>query len=275
MNYVQQLQGAYDAREARAVYMLVMEKAFGLSPTQVLMGKDKELSSQKRAKLENIVSRLLQGEPVQYTLGEADFYGHAFRVTPSVLIPRPETEDLVSAVLSEKHTPCSVLDIGTGSGCIAISLALEGLSVTAMDISEEAIAVASDNARDLNARVSFVKDDILHPQPTDCMWDAIVSNPPYVCRSEAAEMERHVLEHEPHLALFVPDRDPLLFYRAIAQYAVQHLCVNGRIYLECNRTYVGDVGDILVRNHFTDVCTLQDRYGNPRIVTATLTDSQT
>ncbi len=275
MNYVQQLQGVYDAREARAVYMLVMEKAFGLSPSQVLIGKDKKLSLQERAKLENIVSRLLQGEPVQYILGEADFCGHIFRITPGVLIPRPETEDLVATVLSEVQAPCSVLDIGTGSGCIAISLALKGLSATAMDISEEAIAVASDNAKDLNARVSFVNNDILHPQPTDCTWDVIVSNPPYVCQSEAAEMERHVLEHEPHLALFVPDQDPLLFYRAIAQYAVQHLRVNGRIYLECNRTYVSEVGDIFIRNHFTDIRTSQDRFGNPRIVSATLTYSQT
>ncbi len=275
MNYVRQLQAVYDVREARAVYMLVMEKAFCLSSSQVLMGKDMELSAQERAKLNNIILRLLQCEPVQYVLGEADFCGHTFHVAPGVLVPRPETEDLVSAVMAENHTPCSVLDIGTGSGCIAVTLALKGFSVTATDISEDALAIALRNAENMNVNVSFVKDDILHPQSLDLKWDIIVSNPPYICHREASWMARNVLEYEPHSALFVPDHDPLLFYRAIARYAGQHLSSGGHIYLECNRTYTEETGDILAACHFADIRTIQDRYGNPRIVKATFTDSTT
>ncbi len=275
MNYVRQLQAVYDIREARAVYMLVMEKAFGLSSSQVLMGKDMELSAQERTELDNIILRLLRGEPVQYVLGEADFCGRAFHVASGVLVPRPETEDLVSAVLAKNHTPCSILDIGTGSGCIAVTLALRGFSVTATDISEEALAIASRNAENMNVKVSFVRDDILHPQPVNLTWDIIVSNPPYICHGEASGMARNVLEHEPHTALFVPDNNPMLFYRAIAQYAERHLRANGHIYLECNRAYTDETCGILASCHFTGIHTMQDRYGNPRIVKATFIGSTT
>ena len=197
MNPMQRLLSVYPQREARALYMLVMEVAFGLTPTQVLTGKDNELSSDKRALLQNIIDRLLRKEPVQYILGQSDFCGHTFHVAPGVLIPRPETEGLVRLIGQHSPTPCSVLDIGTGSGCIAVSLALMGHKVTAMDVSADALSIARENARRLQADILFLQEDILHPTPTQQQWDVIVSNPPYVCQKEAAQMDSNVLDYEP------------------------------------------------------------------------------
>lgn len=273
-NHLQLLQAVYGKGEARAIYMLVMEKAFGLSATDVLLGKDKELSPHDNRELENIVARLLRNEPVQYVLGEADFMGRAFGVEPGVLIPRPETEDLVELAAAGCKAPCRMLDIGTGSGCIAVSLALAGHTVTAMDISPDALRIAAANAARLGAEVTFVREDILHPSPTPAVWDAVVSNPPYIRRCEAAGMEANVLDHEPHLALFVPDADPLLFYRAIAVFAAAHLAPGGRIYLECNRAFATDVAGVLAGNGFVGTCVADDRYGNPRFAMGRLPEGR-
>ena len=268
MNHMQRLLSVYPQREARALYMLVMEVAFGLTPTQVLTGKDKDLSLDKQTLLQNIIDRLLRKEPVQYVLGQADFCGHAFHVEPGVLIPRPETEGLVGLIAQHSPTPCSVLDIGTGSGCIAISLALMGHQVTAFDISPEALRIAQENARRLQAGVDFRQEDILHPSPSKQQWDVIVSNPPYICQKEAAQMDSNVLDYEPHIALFVPDTDPLLFYRAIANYALEHLKPKGRLYFEINQAYPTETASLLEKMDFGQVEVHPDCYGKSRIISA-------
>lgn len=268
MNYIQQLQQVYPLGEARALYRMVMEIRFGLSTVDLLLGKDTELSADDRAELENIMARLLQKEPVQYVLGTAEFCGHLFHVEPGVLIPRPETQELVTMIAQKMPAGSEVLDIGTGSGCIAISLALQGFSVSAFDISEEALSIAGKNAETLNASVNFCREDILHPSPRGMKWDAIVSNPPYICQSEAADMDANVLLHEPHLALFVPDDDPLLFYRSIANYAQEHLAPEGWLLFETNRAYGQQVKELLTHSGFVDAELAADQFGNDRFVTA-------
>ena len=268
MNPMQRLLSVYPQREARALYMLVMEVAFGLTPTQVLTGKDNELSSDKRALLQNIIDRLLRKEPVQYILGQSDFCGHTFYVAPGVLIPRPETEGLVRLIGQQFPTPCTILDIGTGSGCIAVSLALMGHKVTAMDVSADALSIARENARRLQADIIFLQEDILHPTPTQQQWDVIVSNPPYVCQKEAAQMDSNVLDYEPHLALFVPDSDPLLFYRAIALYAIKHLTANGCLYFEINQAYPAETTSLLEQTGFSKIEVHTDCFNKPRFISA-------
>lgn len=268
MNPMQRLLSVYPQREARALYMLVMEVAFGLTPTQVLTGKDNKLSSDKQALLQNIIDRLLRKEPVQYILGQADFCGHTFHVAPGVLIPRPETEGLVRLIGQHSPTPCSVLDIGTGSGCIAVSLALMGHKLTAMDVSADALKIARENARTLQVNVDFCQEDILHPSHTQQQWDVIVSNPPYVCQREAGQMDSNVLDYEPHLALFVPDDDPLLFYRAITPFAVKHLTANGRLYFEINQEYPAETASLLEQAGFRKVEVHTDCFDKPRFISA-------
>lgn len=220
----------YPEREAQAIARYVMEVRFGMTQLDICMGKDRQFSLEERAELENIVKRLQQKEPVQYVLGKADFNGLSFKVAPGVLIPRPETEELVHWLLEEtdRRTACRILDIGTGSGCIAVSLAyaLPRAKVTAWDVSEVALAVARDNADSLGVALACQRKDILKQavvQEEERKWDVVVSNPPYICRKETGGMEDNVLHYEPHLALFVPDDDPLRFYRAIAAYALQTL----------------------------------------------------
>ena len=268
MNHLQELLSVYPPHEARALYMLVMEVAFELTPTQVLLGKDKELSEDKQVLLQNIIGRLVRKEPVQYILGQADFCGHTFHVEPGVLIPRPETQELVNLINQQHPTSCSVLDIGTGSGCIAISLALMGYQVTAFDISEDALRIASGNARMLQATVDFKQEDILHPSPSQQLWDVVVSNPPYICQKEARQMDANVLDYEPHLALFVPDNDPLLFYRAIAAYATEHLNPSGSLYFEINEAYPNETASLLEETGFCQVSIHPDNFGKQRFISA-------
>ena len=268
MNYLQELLSVYPQREARALYMLVMEVAFGLHSTQVLLGKDKELSEDKQTLLQNIIGRLTRKEPVQYILGQADFCGHTFHVEPGVLIPRPETQELVHLINLQHPNPCSILDIGTGSGCIAISLALNGHEVTAFDVSPDALCIAKKNARALSVSVDFIEENILQPSYNTQQWDVIVSNPPYVCQKEAKQMDSNVLDYEPHLALFVPDDDPLLFYRAIAQYACQHLKPRGRLYFEINQAYPTETTNLLTQMGFYQINTHLDMFDKPRFISA-------
>ncbi len=276
MNHLDELRKHYGASEGRALYRMVMEERFGLTHTDILLGKDNDFSAEQQRCLDEITSRLLQNEPIQYVLGQATFCGRTFEVCPGVLIPRPETEMLVQSVATicnsmAGHNPHpSILDIGTGSGCIAVSLALEGCHATAMDISHIALEVAERNATRLGAEVIFLQDDILQPRPSDRHWDIIVSNPPYVCLHEATEMHPNVLLHEPHNALFVPDTDPLIFYRAIAAYALSHLNPAGWIALEINRTYHQEIRNLLTSFGFRNVSITPDQYGNQRIATAHL-----
>ena len=275
MNCLKELKQHYGTAEGYALYRLVMEECFGLTHTDILLGKDNQISEENQARLLEITGRLLKNEPVQYVLGYADFCGHRFAVRPGVLIPRPETELLVQKALElgygmEGVTEPEALDIGTGSGCIAVSMALAGCRVTAMDISEEALGIAMQNATTLNAEVVFVHENILQPSRTAQQWHVIVSNPPYICLHEAEAMERNVLDYEPHNALFVPDTDPLIFYRAIASYAMSHLSAGGWLCLEINQAYPDEMERLLSSFGFKDVTIQKDQYGKDRIAYAHL-----
>lgn len=275
MNCLKELKQHYGTAEGYALYRLVMEECFGLTHTDILLGKDNQISEENQARLFEITGRLLKNEPVQYVLGYADFCGHRFAVRPGVLIPRPETELLVQKALELVHGMDGVmepeaLDIGTGSGCIAVSMALAGCRVTAMDISEEALGIAMQNATALNAEVAFVHENILQPSRTAQQWHVIVSNPPYICLYEAEAMERNVLDYEPHNALFVPDTDPLIFYRAIASYAMSHLSAGGWLCLEINQAYPDEMERLLSSFGFKDVIIQKDQYGKDRIAYAHL-----
>lgn len=275
MNCLKELKQHYGTAEGYALYRLVMEECFGLTYTDILLGKDNQISEENQARLLEITGRLLKNEPVQYVLGYADFCGHRFAVRPGVLIPRPETELLVQKALELGHgmegvTEPEALDIGTGSGCIAVSMALAGCRVTAMDISEEALGIAMQNATALNAEVAFVHENILQPSRTAQQWHVIVSNPPYICLHEAEAMERNVLDYEPHNALFVPDTDPLIFYRAIASYAMSHLSAGGWLCLEINQAYPDEMEKLLSSFGFKDVTIQKDQYGKDRIAYAHL-----
>ena len=277
-----QLKQRYDDSEAAAVARYLLEMKYGLSMADVACGGVEQLDDNA---LTADVMRLLSGEPVQYVVGEAEFYGRRFIVRPGVLIPRPETEELCHWILSALDASpflgkASILDIGTGSGCIAVTLAAElpEASVSAWDISERALAVAHENADRLGVPVKFEKQDILHNSlPTgegrggalDCglsPFSLIVSNPPYVCRNEAAQMEPHVLEHEPHEALFVPDDDALLFYRVIAHLGLQLLQLGGWLYFEINRLYADDLMALMKEMGYADVETRQDQFGKTRMI---------
>lgn len=275
MNCLKELKQYYGTAEGYALYRLVMEECFGLTHTDILLGKDNQISEENQARLLEITGRLLKNEPVQYVLGYADFCGHRFAVRPGVLIPRPETELLVQKALElgygmEGVTEPEALDIGTGSGCIAVSMALAGCRVTAMDISEEALGIAMQNATALNAEVVFVHENILQPSRTAQQWHVIVSNPPYISLHEAEAMERNVLDYEPHNALFVPDTDPLIFYRAIASYAMSHLSAGGWLCLEINQAYPDEMEKLLSSFGFKDVTIQKDQYGKDRIAYAHL-----
>ena len=270
------LHAVYDSGEARAVVRLVLEERFGLSMADILCDKVTELSADDRTDLEKIMLRLLNGEPVQYVLGEATFCGRKFRVGPDVLIPRPETEELCRWMTGSDFTPekdgspRKILDIGTGSGCIAITLAAESplAQVTAWDISEKALAVARENAETAGVSVFFEQRDILKATADRERWQFIVSNPPYVCEKEKTSMKPQVFEHEPTLALFVPDDDPLRFYRAIANYAQESLSRGGWLYLEINPDYAADIEAWLATAGFGSVEVKADQFHKLRFVRA-------
>lgn len=283
-----QLAQIYDEGEAKAIARMVYEVRFGLTLSDIYLGKDAQLSSDCQTELEEIAKRLLQGEPIQYVLGQADFCGRQFMVNEHVLIPRPETEELCQWILAaDLHrltqavrcrplsSAAEILDIGTGSGCIAITLAAEmpQAEVTAWDISAEALMVAAENARRHNVHVSFEQIDALHLTSDIChqasaVFDIIVSNPPYICYKEREAMENNVLEHEPHTALFVPDDDPLLFYRAIAQYGQSALKDDGWLYFEINPIYAEALCDMLSKMSYRDIEIKEDQYGKQRMIRA-------
>lgn len=253
-------------QEAQAVVRLLLGSMFGLSLADIITFSTDSLPSADRHRLSAAMNRLIGHEPVQYVLGYETFLGRKFTVNPAVLIPRPETEQLVS--MAESCSGRSVLDIGTGSGCIAISVALDcpDKAVTAWDVSPEALLVAQDNAKRLGAKVNFELRDALNPPQDNGRWDVIVSNPPYVCNSEKAQMEQNVLRFEPAGALFVPDSDPLLFYRAIAVYARKALRRGGSLLFECNKAFAADVAQMLGSMGFRDSETIDDQFGMPRFV---------
>lgn len=335
------LTAIYNEREAQAIVRTVLDALFGMSLTDICLGKVTQLSADDTTRLEKIMQRLEKSEPVQYVLGAEWFAGRLFDVAPGVLIPRPETEDLVkwacdeakekednskeergkeekevskkreaqkkeeqplSSPLKEekeglrkgedaskkeeqllsslfknnKEVPekgeeaphPSILDIGTGSGCIAITvaLALPQARVTAWDISTDALAIAAGNAHRLGASVRFEHQDALNAPDDEERWDVIVSNPPYICDRERADMSDNVLSYEPELALFVPDSDPLLFYRAIARYASKALKPGGRLLFETNTAYAHEVAQVMANEGFTAIEVRNDCFGKPRMV---------
>ena len=264
---------SYDDGEARAIARILIEELFGLSYADIVCGATEQLSADDTLRLDTAVRRIEQGEPLQHVLGYADFCGNRFSVNSSVLIPRPETEWLVdegAKLMSTTATssPKRILDIGTGSGCIAISLKLRlgDAYVEAWDISEEALRTAQDNADALKAEVVFKKRDALRADNTAAPWDLIVSNPPYICDSERSAMDDNVLLHEPHTALFVPDDDPLRFYRAIARYALLTLNIGGSLLFECNTRYAEATGTMLRDMGFEEVTVSDDCFNLPRFV---------
>ena len=317
----QSLTPLYDAGEAQAIVRTVLDVKYGMTLTDIICGKVNEISADEERKLEEIIIRLQKGEPVQYVLGEADFAGRPFHVEPGVLIPRPETAELCQWIekdMIEKSIVSSgdssedssgnspqatddarrILDICTGSGCIAITLGLNipNSEVTGWDISEDALRIAQGNVEMMkagNVRIEHQdalalpkaaetdnekmkgNDDkeVVKPKgeaktPSTQKWDLIVSNPPYICEKEKADMEKNVLEHEPSLALFVPDEDPLKFYRAIAEYASSALKSGGALYFEINPIYEKETREMLLKLDFKDIGTKEDAFGKKRMMRA-------
>ena len=274
------LASRYPEREAKAVIRYLLEVGYGLSMADIISGAAESIPSDEMGKK---LRRLLNGEPVQYVIGKAEFGGRIFRVTPDVLIPRPETYELCQWLEEEERgkrkeeRDFSILDIGTGSGCIAITLALDmpHAKVEAWDISERALNIARQNAESLNAQVYFRQVDALN-EPTEdsslftlhSSLNIIISNPPYICQKEAVEMEQHVLDHEPHQALFVPDEDPLLFFRAIARLGQKALHKDGRLYFEINPAYHQELTEMLDKMGYSEIETRKDLFGKNRMIKA-------
>ena len=278
------LAGVYDQREARAVARMLVEEKFSLSFADIICGGVEALPDADKQWIEAAVKRLEQGEPIQYVLGWAWFGGLKFNVRSGVLIPRPETEWLVDNICAHpapsNDRPLRILDIGTGSGCIALSIKqrLPETYVEAWDISTEALSIAADNARSLSLDVVWRQQDALNITPNvlsttpndnsvvpdSPLWDVIVSNPPYICERERTDMARNVLEHEPSTALFVPDTDPLMFYRAITRYAVDSLNEGGRLLFECNTLYAGDTARMMADEGMTATQVYDDCFGKAR-----------
>lgn len=257
--------------EARATVRIILEHIYGWKPVDIAIRLDNEISDFRSRQIDDIVDRLALGEPLQYILGSARFYGLDFSVTPDVLIPRPETEEMVDAILRvNTASDLRVLDIGTGSGCVAIALArnLRFPIITAIDVSEKALKVAAANAAALKTNVRFEHADIRTYSPEPESFDIIVSNPPYVAESERDLMEARVVAHEPGLALFVPDSDPLLFYRPIAALAARALVPGGRLYLEINPRFADEVARLVADAGMRDVEIIRDIHGRNRFVCA-------
>ena len=264
------LAGLVESREAQAMIRIICEDVFNYDQVDMALRQESELPEFAQGRISDIIARLRRHEPLQYIIGSALFHGHRFKVNPAVLIPRPETEQLVDLIIDENPaSDLRVLDMGTGSGCIAISLAraLKFPTVDAFDISRDAVAVARENAALLKVKVRLFESDMLSPQPS-ATYDIIVSNPPYICWSEREAMDPNVKDYEPGQALFVPDNDPLLFYKAIAPYAARSLERGGRLYLEINRRFGNEVKRLLEDNGFNEVRIIDDAYGNPRFAAA-------
>lgn len=265
------LQQCYSAQEAANLSRIICCEMLGQSSVDYYLGKDMVLSLKEEKELEGILSRLCNFEPIQYVQGTARFLGRSFKVAPGVLIPRPETEELVEGMLKEISPASRILDIGTGSGCIAVTLSKElpEAEVVGWDVSEEALAIARANNDLLQASVQFALCDVLAYQPTaEERFDVIVSNPPYVTESEKHDMEENVLGWEPFSALFVPDTDPLLFYRRIGQLGQEMLPGGGRLYFEINRAFGDATAAMLCGQGYTDVHIRKDISGNDRYVIA-------
>ena len=274
MHYASELEKIYGSDEANALIMILLEHYFGIDRVKMALEPELRLSESEMLTLHFAVKELQKNKPVQYIIGETEFCGMRFFVEEGVLIPRPETEEMVR-LLAVGYWPLAVkiLDIGTGSGCIAISLAklLKNSVVTAVDVSEKALEVAKKNAEANNVNVRFVLDDILNPQNPELIgnqYDIIVSNPPYVCESEKKEMRANVLDYEPSSALFVSDNDPLLFYRKILEFAQKSLKPNGQVWFEINEKFGHEMQNLCLEKGFINVEIIKDFREKDRILKA-------
>ncbi len=280
--YYNTLKKRYEEEERKAIFYRVIEHYLGLQSFMVALQPNYTVTKAEINQLLEVLHRLEQGEPVQYILGHTEFYGLRYKVNNHVLIPRPETEELVSWIISDHKNNSSItlLDIGTGSGCIATSLAhnLKNSKVVALDVSEEALKVAQENANNNRQKVCFVTANILDYNTAAqkisdacnvAQFNVIVSNPPYVTKSEQKQIKKNVLAYEPHLALFVEDTNPLLFYEAIAQFAVNKLSKAGALYLEINQ-YLGIETQLLLEKFGFKTELRKDLAGNMRMIKATL-----
>ena len=260
----------YTAGEISALTRIITTELLGVSQMAYFLKDNITLTAEQEALLDNAIERLKKQEPIQYILGYSDFCGLRFKVTPATLIPRPETSELVEWIASEATGKESILDIGTGSGCIAVSLAhkLPQSEVTAWDISNEALAVATENSKANGQAVTFEQVDILAYQPTGEQFDIIVSNPPYIKENEKEAMHSNVLDWEPHTALFVPDNDPLLFYRTIAEKGLTLLKPGGSLYFEINRAHGKETMEMLESLGYTNIELRKDFAENDRMIRA-------
>ena len=292
--YASELEKIYGSNEANALIMILLEHYFGIDRVKMALEPELRLSESELLTLHFAVKDLLKNKPIQYILGETEFCGMRFFVDENTLIPRPETEELVNQLVScsvsqlpsypsfrpkrsgveKSPTNISILDIGTGSGCIAISLAklLKNSVVTAVDISEKALEVAKNNAEAYGVNVIFIKDDILNPKNQELIenqYDIIVSNPPYVCESEKSEMRANVLDYEPSSALFVSDNDPLIFYRKILEFAQKALKPDGEVWFEINEKFGEEMKNLCIEKGFTNVEIIKDFRERDRMIKAT------
>ena len=275
INYINtELKDLYPATEIKSFTYLIFEKLTGFSRTQIIVNKNTVFSSNQRYEIESIIEKLKVFIPIQYILGETEFYGHTFTVNESVLIPRPETEELVDWIHNENDTNenLRILDIGTGSGCIAISLKHEftNAKVDAFDISIKSLEIAKLNAKLNNLELFFWKIDILNAPDLSQKWDIIVSNPPYIPEMEKNEIHANVINNEPHLALFVPNNDPLVFYRHIALFAKKHLNSKGKLYFEIHRDAGQTCINLLKELGFIEIELRKDISGNDRMIKASI-----
>lgn len=274
-----QLDPVYGSGEAEWLVRSIMEDVCGITRTDMLL-KDIKIPDEKKREAEKVVGRLLKKEPLQYILGSVMFCGIKISVSPAVLIPRPETAELVRHIVAQEtgKSPLRILDLCTGSGCIAVALAktIKGAELFAAEISPEAISVARNNAAENGADIKFVECDVLGDiSGLPAKTDIIVSNPPYVTESEKKEMEANVLNYEPHRALFVPDDDPLLFYRRIADIGLSLLNPQGRLYLEINSSYWRETAEMLQQKGYTAITVKKDSYNKERFIACTLTQKIT
>lgn len=265
---VEQLSTRFERAEAHYMVRVLMEEYFGIDRVKIVLEPEMLLTEEQMDKVDNSIAQLLNNVPLQYIIGEMEFFEMKFKVAPGVLIPRPETEEMVGLICRQfmRDAKLNILDIGTGSGCIAVSLAgwFPNATVTAIDISDEALRIAKTNAESNNVNINFLKCDILSEPLPNGRFDLIVSNPPYVCEKEKALMQPNVLEHEPHQALFVPDDDPLLFYRRIAALASEALNPDGQLWFEINEAYGTETQLCCQQFGFDEVEIISDFREKPR-----------
>ena len=271
--YCELLCSLYEKDEANAMILILFKYYFNIDKVRMVLEPDLRLSESEMLKIHFAVKDLLRNKPIQYVTGETEFCDLKFKVNENVLIPRPETAEMISKIVNSQHSTvnnhCSIIDIGTGSGCIAISLAkmISNSNVYALDISEEALKIAKENAFNNNVNVSFIHDDILNLKNNIATkFDIIVSNPPYVRELEKAEMHNNVLGWEPHKALFVSDNDPLIFYRSILEFAKTHLKDNGEVWFEINEYLGKEMSDLCHELGFSDVKIYKDFRDRDRVM---------